>query len=224
MTGSNRFIVAMAVEPFCLYVLGRLHGVGRERLDRAVAAAGGRRVRQPSARVTVVALGHTSASHVLEAGIAQLPGGVPAGAELVSEIQLKRRLGLAAQGPAEQRQLTAADLARTAGLAEETVRWLTLYDVLDGEGGRFGFRDLRAAREVKRLLGDGYPVCAIVAAAAAPRRSGRGLHDTSLAEAPWGEILQKTTGRLARLDGQYILPLDEAFESADALLDRKSVV
>jgi tetratricopeptide (TPR) repeat protein len=100
------------------------------------------------------------------------------------------------------------------------VECLALYDVLDPIEGQFGFRDLRAAREVKRLLQLGFGLDEIVEAALLLQRSGRGLFDTSLSEAPWGEIVQEVAGRLGRLDGQYTLPLDEPDESADEIVER----
>jgi tetratricopeptide (TPR) repeat protein len=210
----------MVGEPLSLYVVGRLRGVTRKRLVGALATAGGRLVRRPGARITLVALAHSSAPACLvgPSGL-ELPKALPGSVELVSEVEVKRRLGLAPPPPEAERQLSAADLSRAAGLTQETIRCFDLYDVLDGAGGRFGFRDLLTAREAKRLLKRGFALVDIVEAALALRRQGRGLFDTSLSDAPWGEILQHATGRLARLDGQYLLPLDDAFQSADELFE-----
>ena len=41
-----------------------------------------------------------------------------------------------------------------------------------------------------------------------------------MSEAPWGEIVQSVAGRPGDLNGQFTLPLDEAFESADELFER----
>jgi tetratricopeptide (TPR) repeat protein len=198
-----------------------LRGVTRPRLLAALAAAGGRLVRRPSSRVSLVALGHSSAPACLGDGIPiRFPESLPDGVELVSECEVKRRLGLASPQPDVQRQLSTTELARAADLDAETLRTLDLYDVLDGEGGQFGFRDLRSAREAKRLLDRGFTIVEIVEATLALRAQGRGLFDTSLSDTPWGEILQHATGRLARLDGQYLLPFEETFQSADELFER----
>jgi tetratricopeptide (TPR) repeat protein len=210
----------MADEPFCLYVVGRLRGVTRTRLVAAAAAAGGRLVGKPSSRVTLVALGHSSAPATLVGGAIRLPKTLAGDVELVSEMGTRRRLGLAPPAPDSQRQHSMSDLSRASGLDPDTIRALALYDVLDREGGRFGFRDVLAAREARRLLDRGLPLAAIVEAALALRRNGRGLFDTALSDAPWGEILQQSTGRLGRLDGQYLLPLEEDFLSADELFER----
>jgi tetratricopeptide (TPR) repeat protein len=212
----------LMLEPgFCLYVFGRLHGVTRERLAGAVAAAGGRLVRRPSARVSVVAIGHSSALvGLVNAPPLELPDGISSATARVSEFQLKRLLGFLPPQAPEGRSWTLDYLARTSRLDPAAVECLALYDVLDPLDGQFGFRDLRAAREVKRLLGLGFGLDEIVEAALVLKRSNRGLFDTSLTEAPWGEILQEVAGRLGRLNGQFTLPLDEPFESVDEIFER----
>lgn len=195
---------------------GRLRGLTRRRLQEAVAAGGGRLVAAPSARVTLVALAHGTAGRVL-AGPSPptLPPSLSVAAEVVSEGALKRRLGLAAPPLEENRALSEADLARTARLDPGVLRGLALYDVLEPLRGRHGYRDLVAAREVRRLLDRGLGLPEIVEAAVTLRRTGRGLSDSRLSEAPWGEIVQEVAGRLARLDGQFALPLPEAGPGPD---------
>jgi tetratricopeptide (TPR) repeat protein len=211
----------MAAGSFCLYIFGRLHGVTRGRLRGAAEASGGRLARRPSARVTLVALGSRSATAALgEGAVVHLPSGLPRSVEVISELQVKRRLGLVPPDARIRGEFSAADLACATGLSPEAVLSLDRYDVLEGVGGLYGFRDLRAAREVKRLLDRDYTLGAIVEAATTLRHFGRGLFDTSLSDAPWGEILQHSPGRLARLDGQYLLPLGETFQSADELFER----
>ena len=211
----------MAAEPFSLYVHGRLHGVTRGRLTHAVAAVGGRLLRVPSSRCDLVALGHGTAFVALvQAPPIALPAGIPPSAQIISEHHLKRLLGLLPMQAEELRVLSAADIAHMSSLDEEVVRCLALYDVLDPKEGEFGFRDLRAAREVRRLLDLHFGLDEIVEAAIVLRRNGRGLFDTSLTEAPWGEIMQHAAGRWGHLDGQYALPLDEQFESVDDIFSR----
>jgi tetratricopeptide (TPR) repeat protein len=92
--------------------------------------------------------------------------------------------------------------------------------VLDPRADQFGYRDLVAAREVRRLLDLGLALAQIVEAAVTLRRSGRRLSDTRLGEAPWGEVVQEVAGRLGRLNGQYTLPLEEGFETVDEVFQR----
>lgn len=67
----------MTEERFCLYVYGRLHGLSRARLEAAVASIGGRLLRTPSPRATLVAIGHSTAMVALiEAPPIALPFGL----------------------------------------------------------------------------------------------------------------------------------------------------
>ncbi len=205
----------MEARRFCLYVVGRLRRVTRGRLALAVEAAGGRLVRTLSGRVDVVALSHGSALQVLaQAPPPRLPAGVPERAAVISEGTLLRRLGLLHQ-TAEHRTVTSEEVERASGLGAEVVRCLALYDVLEPADGSFSFRDVRVAREVRRLLDHGFGLDDIAEASMALGRSGRGLFDTSVTEAPWGELMQWFGGRLGRLDGQLELPLEESCASVD---------
>jgi tetratricopeptide (TPR) repeat protein len=211
----------MAGKRFNLYVHGRLHRVSRRRLEGLVAKVGGRLVRKPGPLLNLVALGHATARATLGAlPPIKLPAGVPTDVPIISEMHLKRLIGLHPPHPEELRVLSASDLARASSLDEAIVQCLVLYDVLDPQDGQFGFRDLRAAREVRRLIDLRFGLDEIVEASVALARHGRGLHDTALAEAPWGEIVQQVAGRMGRLDGQFTLPLDEPSEGVDALFDR----
>ncbi|HEX8167262.1 MAG TPA: tetratricopeptide repeat protein [Beijerinckiaceae bacterium] len=210
----------MGPERFCLYVVGRLHGVTRERLAALVAAAGGRLVRTAGPRVDLVCVAHGTVPALLGTHAVELPQGIPEGCRTLSELSLRRLLGLAPPLPAHNRAFTAADVAGRSGLASDVVRALALYDVLEPCGDDYGYGDLLAAREVGRLLRAGLPLGAIIEAAGTLRRSGRTLSDTRLHEAPWGEMLQEVAGRLGRLDGQFTLPLAETFESVDGFFER----
>jgi tetratricopeptide (TPR) repeat protein len=92
--------------------------------------------------------------------------------------------------------------------------------VLEPVDAVFSFRDLRAAREARRLLSCGFGPAEIVAASTELARVGRGLFDTSIADAPWGDLMQRVGGRIGRLTGQYELALDEDYESLDGIFAR----
>jgi tetratricopeptide (TPR) repeat protein len=205
----------------CVYVRGRLHGVTRKRLAALVAATGGRLAARADGRVNLMCFAHSTVATSLREGTSiDLPSKIGGDCRIISELALRRMLGLASPMPAETRTLTAAELAGQARLAGETLDWLALYDVVEPADDRFGYRDLLAAREVARLLRASLPLTAIIEAAVALRRSGRTLSDTRLSEAPWGEMLQEVAGRLARLDGQFTLPLAENFETPDELFEQ----
>ena len=203
--------------PSSLYLFGRLGGVTRDRLANAARTAGWRLVRRPGPGVALVAVGHGTAAPALDrAPPVALPAGLPAAVPVVSELGLRRLLGLAGPLPEEHRTLGAADVAAAARLDPAVIACLALYDVLEPVDGRYGYRDLKAAREAARLLRSGHRLGAVVAAAVRLRRAGRTLADTRLSQAPWGEILQEVGGRLGGFDGQLALPLDEAFLGLEA--------
>src|SRR5829696_5994836 len=214
-------MTGMGQASFTLYVFGRLHGVPRTRLPDLVSAAGGRLVDRPRLGVTIVAIAHGTARRALADGLpAKLPPGVPADADVISEISVRRLLGLEPPQPTERRTFHRTEMAMSAGVRPELIDCLSLYGVLDPAGGWFGYRDLVAARQVKRLVEQGFTLPDIIQASAALRRSGRTLSDTRLAETSWGEIVQELDGTHAGLNGQLALSLDEQSETADEVFER----
>ncbi len=207
--------------PFCLAVAGRLAGIPAVRLRRAVEAAGGRLARRPGRQVDVLVLARGSAAAVLADGpTPRLPAGVAPGVRLVGEREAREALGFSAPFEPELKSMSVEEVARTAGLDASVLEALALYDIVRPVGGRLGFRDLLAAREVARLSARGVPLASIVDAAVRLERSGRSLADTRLAETPFGDIAQSVGGRLAGLDGQLALDLGDAGESADEVFAR----
>jgi tetratricopeptide (TPR) repeat protein len=143
---------------------------------------------------------------------------LPPSVALVSEIALKRLLGIQPAAPAEPRPFEAEAFCRLAGLDADLLLWLDLFDVLDAEDGRYGYRDLVAAREVARLLRDGGDLADIVDAAAALRRYGLRLSETRLDGRGDGGLKRHVDGDLLDLDGQYRLALAEPRETLDDVL------
>jgi tetratricopeptide (TPR) repeat protein len=210
----------MSEPAFRLFVVGRLRGVTRARLSHAVEAAGGRLARSLSSRVDLVALSHRSATTVLsDAPPLAVPAGIPGRARLVSELTLKRKLGLLPRN-VNWRDLSRADVEHASGLDPAVIDALALFDVLDPVDDCYSFRDLRSAREAHRLLELGFGLSEIAESAALLGLAGRGLYDTALAEAPWGDVMQKVGERLGRLNGQLELALDHDCETADEVFTR----
>ena len=206
---------------FTLSVIGRPHGLTRRRLARAVEQVGGQLVAKPTPQVDLVALAHASARTVFSEGVAPaFPAGISSGARPVSEMTLKRMLGLAPPVPEQERTLSQADLTRGPKLSAEMLDCLGVFDVLEPVEGTYAYADLLVAREVKRLLDRGYDLDVIVTAALALGRSRRSLCEGRLIEAPWGEVMQETCAGLARLDGQLVLPLGHAATTSDELFER----
>jgi tetratricopeptide (TPR) repeat protein len=192
---------------FRVFVHGRLRGITRARLARSVAQLGGE-IASKSSAADFVALAHSTAPRTLAA--MALPASVSPDAQLVSETSLKRKLKLLPAAGAAQRSLVADDLVRAAKIDADRLRWLAAYDVLEPVEGRYSYGDLLAAREVARLLSEGFRLVQIVEAALTLLQSGQRLSDTRLTQLPSGEIIQEYRGKLGRLDGQFTLPLDEA--------------
>jgi tetratricopeptide (TPR) repeat protein len=205
---------------FTLYVFGRLHGITRPRLASLVARAGGCLLQRPSLAATLVAVA-SQTSRALEAeGLSlPLPASLPANAELISERNVRRLLGLepAASEPGtfDQTAVVAA-----SGLESAVIEWLALFDVLDPLERRFAYRDLVAARQVRRLLSDGLSLADIVEAATVLRRAGRSLADTKVVETSTGELLQEIGRAHGRLDAQLILQLSDGGELLDDVFER----
>jgi tetratricopeptide (TPR) repeat protein len=198
-----------------LFLSGRLHGLTRRRLDQLVRMRGGRVVGKPTARVTLIAVGHSAASNALPDGRIRLPTGLPESAAMISEYDLRRRLGLLRPPETMERSLGAADLGRVSGLTPRLLSCLALFDVLEPVDGRYGYRDLVAAREAGRLLARGIELRRVIEAAIALRRRGSHLAESRLTEGPSGELLRDLSGQLAELSGQLTMRLDHEGRSID---------
>lgn len=198
-----------------LFLVGRMHGVTRRRLEQLVRLRGAKLAGKPSARVTVIAVGHSAASDALPGGRVRMPTGLPTNAPLISEVELRRRLGLARAPEAIERNLGATDLERIAGLTPTLLACLALFDVLEPVDELYSYRDLVAAREAGRLLTQGVALRHILEASIALRRRGSHLAETRLAEGPSGELLRELSGQLAELSGQFNMPLEQQARSLD---------
>lgn len=201
-----------------LFLVGRVHGTTRTRLDQLFRMRGGKLASKPSKRVTIVALGHSAASNTLPDGRVRLPVGLPRTAEFISEQELRHRLGLIGPPDAVERNLGAGDLERLSGLTPRLIACLSLFDVLEPVDGRYGYRDLVAARETGRLLGRGIELRRILEAAITLRRGGVHLAESKLTASPGGELLREVAGQFAELNGQLTMGLDHDVPGVDDLL------
>jgi tetratricopeptide (TPR) repeat protein len=201
-----------------LFIVGRVHGVTRRRLDQLVRARGGRLAARPTARVTTIAFGHSAAANVLSDGRLRLPAGLPASAAMISEHELRRRLGIMAAPEKVDRSLAAADIERLANLTPRQRACLALLDVIEPVEDRYAYRDLVAAREAGRLLGRGIELRQVLEAAITLRRRGTHLAEARLTDGPSGELLRDVGGQLAELGGQLTMRLDPDVRSIDELV------
>jgi tetratricopeptide (TPR) repeat protein len=202
-----------------LFLVGRLPGLTRRRLDQLVRARGAKLTPRPGPRVTIIAFGQSAAARALDDGRVQLPTGLPASAPLISENVLRRALGLLGPPAAVERSLGRAEIERLAGLTPNLVSCLVLFDVLEPVDDRFAWRDLVAAREAARLLKGGAALSDVLAAAISLGRRGGHLAEARLTEGPSGGLVREIAGQLAELSGQLTMRLEsQQTRSLDDLL------
>ena len=201
-----------------VFIVGRVHGVTRARLDQLVRVRGGKLATRPTARVTTIAFGHSAVASVLSDGRLKLPAGLPASAAMISERELRRRLGILAGPPGVERNLAAADIERVAGLTPRQRACLALFDVIEPVAEHYAYRDLVAAREAGRLLGRGIELRHVLEAAITLSRRGTHLSEARLTDGPSGELLREVAGQLAELGGQLTMRLDPEVRSIDELV------
>lgn len=201
-----------------LFIVGRIQGLTRRRLDQLVRTRGARLATRPTASVTTIVFGHSAVSQVLNDGRLRLPPGLPAKAPLISENVLRWQLGLLAPPASIERGMGWADIERLTGLSRDLAACLVLFDVLEPVDDRFGYRDLVAAREAARLLKRGVAIGDVLEASGALRRRGSHLAEARLTEGPSGELVREIAGQLAELSGQLTMRLEQAARSIDDLL------
>jgi tetratricopeptide (TPR) repeat protein len=202
-----------------VHIIGRLRGITKRRLDNLSAVAG-LTLTRGTATADAIVLGHNVASRaVSNAGELQLGLRLKLDARLLSEHAFRRRLGLDA-APAAPGPYSEDQVARHAALDGTQLRALALFDVLAPAEGRYSYADLATARAAGHLFATGVGFPKIIAAALALERRGERLSSVRLAEAPWGEVLQVFQGALAEMDGQFLLPLEDANLDADGAFAR----
>ena len=136
----------MALAGETLFLVGRIQGLTRRRLDTLVRLREGKLATRPGRTITTIAFGHSSVERALDDGRVTLPPGMPAAATLISENVLRRRLGLLAPPPDVDRSMGRAEIERLSGLSPNLVSCLVLFDVLEPVDDRFAWGDLVAAR------------------------------------------------------------------------------
>ena len=201
-----------------LFLVGRLQGLTRKRLEQLVRARGGKLAPRPGPRITMVAFGRSATARALDDGPVALPAGLPATAPLVSENVLRRQLGLLEAPQEVDRSMGRGEIERLSGLTPNLLSCLVLFDVLEPVDDRFAWRDLVAAREAARLLKRGVALRDVLEAAIALRRRGANLAEARLTEGPSGELLRDMAGQLAELSGQLTMGLEKKAPSIDDLL------
>ena len=208
-------------------VLGRVERLPRQRLARELERAGAELVRRFSRRCSFLAIAHGAVTALRDGSLEPTLGEAEhAGAVVVSENQLLRRLYLLPEPPNENRELSGEDSAARCGLTIAQLRLLSLFDVLEPVAGQFGFRDLILARNLAALLSSGVDLSATIAAALAAKRSlspGDHLSQLRFRIEPDGSLALAGEDGTTELDGQRRLPLDFEAGSFEAEFERAEV-
>lgn len=200
-------------------VFGRLRSLPRSRISGELAKQGAVLTRRLG-RAQGLVVGYGAHDRLEPLGTV-LGEAERRGVWCLSEGGLLRAVGIGKIVPT-LRPLDAEALARYSGLDRQVLRFLALFDIIDERDGAFQFRDLVAARQVKRLIDGGTGLADIITAlVAAPHRAGTLLSGGRLTRLADGEFALVVGDYLAELDGQMRLPLDEGGNpSLDDLFER----
>lgn len=216
-------------------IVGRVAAVPSERALAAVAAAGGvvRRGQPRSGGFLVI--GRQAFRQLDRGGLRRrIRAADDVGGRCISETMFLEALGLIEPGPKAAGVIDLEHLPSKTGLDVDTLRLLILFDVIRPNGNQCSFRDLVAAREVMRLLGEGISLGDVIEGASriagnrpehstGPLQQDQPLARLRLVSDQYGQIVHQIGSTLADLDGQLRLPLpdadnpsiDELFEAAE---------
>lgn len=204
----------MEIEGAVVTILGALDALPRRLAARAVAARSGVLRRGLSRRTTIAVVGGRMAETWEAARIAgRLEQARALGAAVVSEQRLLELLGLVSR-PADSRDLSRRILAERSGLDEAAFAYLALFDCFEAADEPFGFRDLVAAREYRRVLEEGADWLALVRAV---RSRGGRMSQIRLERTSWNGVAVREGGGIVELDGQRLFGFEPGGEDADAL-------
>jgi tetratricopeptide (TPR) repeat protein len=201
-----------------VHACGRLTLYPRRSWERFLTRSGGKVAARPQ-DASLIVIGGGAAGWPEEKLRAILVNADRRGTPIVSERAFLRRLGVLPPLADETRSFSRADVAGRARLTIETVRLLALFDVLEGDGEKFGFRALKGATAAASLLtrvalGDLVAACHRVRSAFNIAEPLSELQLTS----EHGRIVVSAGGRIADLDGQLRLELQLPRADIEALL------
>jgi tetratricopeptide (TPR) repeat protein len=211
--------------------LGRLGSMPQKLAKQEVERRGGRTQRSISPDTDFVVVGHF-AYRLLDGGRLQwkLDQADAASARCISENQFLA-LSELREIDEPEKTLSVESLAAQAGLDATTVAQIVLFDVIEPNEGWCSFRDVVAAKEAARLIGQGASIAEIVAGNLAlqrnPNEQPQNLAQVHLTRSEPDGLVMKIGEKLAELDGQMKLSLpeldnpslDEMFDSAEVAED-----
>jgi tetratricopeptide (TPR) repeat protein len=201
---------------------GRLASMKRDDAFALVRKKGGTPRRGLTKKTAILVVG--------ELGWPLLPDGQPSkslslartyGVAIASERQFLEWAGKAV--PDEQvRSYSAGQIASLSGLPPEVIDQLTAFGLLDGRNDRYGFRDLTAARQLAELLQSGVGLSTITKSLHAIRKwlPDAALSNLRLYPSSSDAILVEHMKGRTDKTGQFVFPVGEAQEDADALFEQ----
>lgn len=211
----------MKVEGAVFAILGALEAFPRRLAVREIAKRRGSLRRGISRRTGIAVFGHRAAqAWPAERILGRIEEAKAAGATLISENAFLRLLGLAPLSETA-RQISTRRLLDQSGLDEETVERLRLFDAFEFSEEPFGFRDLVAAKQYARLIGDGLDWHGLIRAIRSGRVAAPGGSLASVRlERSGNDVLMRDGLALTELSGQHLLALPpEEPDRADQLFD-----
>jgi tetratricopeptide (TPR) repeat protein len=143
------------------------------------------------------------------------------GVQIVSERQFLEFAGKAVADD-QLRTYTADQLVSLSGLPKDVIEQLTVFGLLDARDGLYRFRDLAAARQVAELFAAGVGLSVITKSL---YEIGKWLPDTGLSSVrlyPASNdaiLVGQLNGRTDK-KGQFVLPIEEPPDDADALFEQ----
>jgi tetratricopeptide (TPR) repeat protein len=206
------------IEGSSFFIAGRFERLPKSRIERELAARGGKLHHRLTQRTDVAVVTHEAAGRIgsalIKAVLAREAG------RALSEESFLRLLGLA---PALQgKDIDAARFAALTGLAAADIRLLALFDILTPDQGRFGFGDLKVAQHVAGLRRRGVSIDSVLTAATALRRRRRGSDAQEVIRldiGPGGDLMMRIGEALAELDGQMRFAWVQTPPDPDALFE-----
>jgi tetratricopeptide (TPR) repeat protein len=142
------------------------------------------------------------------------------GVPITSERRFLEWIGRSAADD-QAKAYTAGQLASLSKLPEEVVEQLGLFGLVAPEDGRYGFRDLAAARQIAALLSSGVALSVITKSLSEVRKWLPEARLSSLRLFPESSdsiLVEQLAGRTDK-KGQFVLPIAPDSEDADALFE-----
>lgn len=140
---------------------------------------------------------------------------------VVSERKFLEWIGRAV--PEEQtKTYTAAQLVSLSKVPEKIVEQLGMFGLIEAKEGRYGFRDLAAARQIAGLLASGVPLSVVTKGLAEVRKWLPEAHLSNLRIFPEASdrlLIEQVKGRTDK-KGQFVLPMSAQEDNADFLFEQ----